>query len=333
MPMLDVFKADAFSTQSLTASVNKMPAVPGRVGRLGIFNEKGVLTPNVVIEELNGSLSLIPTSPRGGPGNQVQHDKRKVRSFIVPHLKTYGHVYADEVSGIRAFGSETEIQTVKGVVDQRLAAQTSRHDATLEYGRIGAIKGIILDADGTSVIYNLFTEFGVAQTTVDFVLGTAGTNIKGKCLEVKRAIEDELGMVVLQGVHCFCGKTWFDKFVAHPEVKAAYERWRDGEFLRSDNRRGFEFAGITFEEYSGKVGSVNFVADNEAHFFPLGVPGLFETCFAPADYMETVNTLGLPRYSKQKPMDFDRGVSFEVQSNPLSYCTRPKTLVKGTTSN
>lgn len=31
----------------------------------------------------------------------------------------------------------------------------------------------------------------------------------------------------------------------------------------------------------------------------MGAPGLFITRFAPADYMETVNTPGLPRYMKQ----------------------------------
>jgi Phage major capsid protein E len=44
----------------------------------------------------------------------------------------------------------------------------------VEHFRIGAIKGQILDADGSAVIYDLFTEFGVAaHTEVDFDLDNA----------------------------------------------------------------------------------------------------------------------------------------------------------------
>jgi hypothetical protein len=51
--------------------------------------------------------------------------------------------------------------------------------------------------------------------------------------------------------------------------------------------------------------------------------------YAPADYIETVNTKGMPRYAKQYPMPNDKGVNLEVQSNPLCYCVRPNTLVQG----
>jgi hypothetical protein len=36
-----------------------------------------------------------------------------------------------------------------------------------------------------------------------------------------------------------------------------------------------EYAGILFEEYRGRVGSVDFTDASKAYFFPVGVPGLF----------------------------------------------------------
>jgi hypothetical protein len=69
---------------------------------------------------------------------------------------------------------------------------------------------------------------------------------------------------------------------------------------------------------------------NKAHFFPVGVPGLFRQYNAPADFVETVNTLGLPRYAKQAvDQEFGRWVKLHTQSNPLPICTRPKVLIKG----
>ena len=54
------------------------------------------------------------------------------------------------------------------------------------------------------------------------------------------------------------------------------------------------------------------------------------TVYAPADYIETVNTIGLPRYAKQATdQEFGRWVKLHTQSNPLPICTRPKTLIKG----
>jgi hypothetical protein len=61
---------------------------------------------------------------------------------------------------------------------------------------------------------------------------------------------------------------------------------------------------------------------------PSGVSDLFVTNYAPADYMETVNTNGLPYYAKQEVMRMDKGVEIESQSNPISICTRPRSIIK-----
>jgi hypothetical protein len=95
-------------------------------------------------------------------------------------------------------------------------------------------------------------------------------------------------------------------------------------------RGSFEYAGILFEEYRGRVGSVDFTDASKAYFFPVGVPGLFRQYNAPADFVETANTIGLPRYAKQAvDQQFARWVMLHVQSNPLPICTRPRVLIKG----
>lgn len=334
MPTLDIFSNSAFSLTSLTDAINKVPFVPGRLGQLGIFDESGVSTTSVMIEEREGSLSLIETSPRGAPATQNLHNKRKARSLVVPHIALEDTVLADEVQNVRAFGTENALEGVQNVVNLRLAEMARKHDATLEHLRIGAIKGQVLDADGTSVLYDLFGEFGVTQhTEIDFDLDNA-TPAKGavrkKCHDVVRKVEDELGAAPYTYVHAFCSATFFDDLVSHPEVEEAYRRYQESAFLRAGLvRKSFEYAGITFEEYRGKVGSVDFIADGKAHFFPVGVPGLFRQYNAPADFVETANTIGLPRYAKQAvDQEFGRWVKLHTQSNPLPICTRPKVLIK-----
>ena len=158
MPSLDVFNSDAFGTIQLTAALNKMPFEPGFLGSLGIFEEEGVTTTQVMVEEKDGTLSLVQSQPRGGPANQNPLEKRKARSFVVPHLPMGDRLEADAIQNVRAFGAENEMETVQGMVDQKLASMSRRLDVTLEYHRIGAIIGTILDADGSTLV-DLFTEF------------------------------------------------------------------------------------------------------------------------------------------------------------------------------
>jgi hypothetical protein len=137
----------------------------------------------------------------------------------------------------------------------------------------------------------------------------------------------------MTGAHALVSPEFFDALTGHAKVKEAYERQEDGAALRNDMRSGFTFAGITFEEYRGQAtdadGNVRkFIASGEAHCFPVGTVDTFATYFAPADFNETVNTLGKPMYAKQEPRKFDRGTDLHTQSNPLPMCHRPAVLVK-----
>lgn len=146
---------------------------------------------------------------------------------------------------------------------------------------------------------------------------------------------DNLGGVPMTGIHAFCGDAFFDDLRSHPEVVDSYKGTpmaqvlREGYVYPNGNKiyGAFEFGGIVFENYRGKNGATAMVDTNKCHLFPVGVPGLFRTVFAPADYVETVNTVGQPRYTKQWLSPNGKGVHLETQSNPLSYCTRPKSLM------
>lgn len=338
MSALDVFKGNAFSVISLTDAVNKIPHVPGRAGQVIDWNEQGVSTTSVMLEEHKGVLTLVDPTPRGGPGKSVEKEKRTARNLAIPHYQVDDAVYAEEVQGVRAFGSETMVETFMQKVRDRLAGHVQNNlDPTLEYQRIGAIKGIILNADA-STLYNLFTEFGVtAQDAVKMGLGVADPkgDIRKFCTQVVRSIARSLGGGSFTGVHAFCGDSFWDKLIANKEVRETYLSQAEASQLRGDAAyQVLDYGGIRFENYRGATGDVDdddnmtpFIATDKAHAFPVGVPGLFRTVYAPADYSETVNTNGLPRYARQYPMANGKGVSLESQSNPLSYCTRPRTLI------
>jgi len=342
MPSLDVFAADAFTMTSLVAKVDQIPFVPGAAGKLGIFDEEGTYTTTLEVEERAGGLYLIPNTQRGAPAVQNTRDKRKLRLFKHFHFPVRDYITADEIQNKRAFGSETDLQMAEMEVQQRMMKMTKSLDATVEYGRIGALQGVILDSDGATTLYNLFTEFGVTQTTVDFLLGTSTTNVIGKCETVRAAIQDVLGADGSEDIQvtAFVGKTFFDELITHPNVVRAYQYYQTlsqaQNPLQQDIRyTGFKFGGILFKVYRGSVSGIPFIPAAQGTAFPVGVPDIYATYFAPGDYMETANTLGRPRYAKMAPdpSGFNKFWAIEMQSSPISLCLRPGVLVALTTSN
>lgn len=328
MATLDIFNDDAFSLVSLTKAINEQPYVPGRIGALGLFSEEGINTTSVSVEYDGATLSLVPAGQRGAPAQNVKSDKRKLINFNTIHLPQRARILADQIVGVRAFGSDSELQTVQTVVNKRLAKMRYALDATIEYQRIGALKGQILDANGSTVLEDLFTRFGLTQQTKAMVFATATTNIRGKVMEAKRLMEDALGNAMYTGARALCSASFFDALVNHAKVESAFVNWQSNETLRQDVRAGFLFAGVLWEEYRGTVGGVDFIGSGDAYLVPEGVPDLFVTNYAPADYVEAAGSLGLPYYAKQELLDFGKGVDLEAQSNPISVCTRPRAVIK-----
>ena len=334
MSMLNPFANDAFQMTALTAALNKLPNNFGKLEQMNLMPPEGVRTRTILIEEMNGVLNLLPTMPVGAPATLGTQAKRKVRSFVIPHIPHEDVVLPEEVQGLRAFGSENDVEALSSLLARKLQNMRNKHEITLEFLRVGALKGVILDADG-SVLYDLFSEFGVSPRVVNFQLTTSSTEILSKVLETKRHIEDNLRGEFMTGIYCLCSQGFFDALTTHTKVKEAYSRWQQGQLLFTDNRTNFTFGGITFEEYRGQATDIagnlrKFIADDEAHFFPLGTASTFRTYFAPADFNETANTIGLPLYAKQAPRKFDRGTDIHTQSNPLPICLRPEILVKAT---
>ena len=330
--MQNPFHNPAFSMANLTAAINQIPNRYGKLEALRLMPEKSVRFRQVLVEERNGVLALLPTLPPGSPGTVGVRGKRKMRSFVVPHIPHDDVVLPEEVNGIRAFGSETELETVANVIAQHLETMRSKHAITLEHLRMGALKGVILDSDG-SELYDLYAEFDITPKVISFALTTPTTNIKAKCADVLRHIEDSLRGEIMTGAHVLCSPEFFDGFTGHDRVQKAFENWQQGAGLVQDLRSGFTFGGLTFEEYRGQATDVEgrtrrFIAAGEAHCFPMGTVDTFATYVAPADFNETVNTLGQPLYAKQEPRKFERSTDLHTQSNPLPMCHRPGVLVK-----
>jgi hypothetical protein len=139
-------------------------------------------------------------------------------------------------------------------------------------------------------------------------------------------------------VWAFCGDNFFDKLVSHPSVKEVWDGFGAArekiERLGGDYTFGtFDIGDIMFENYQGTDDNDTVaIADDECRLFLTGVPDLYAEYFAPADFLDTVNTPGLPRYARiaREHETAARYVELHVQQNPLPLCLRPRTLMRGT---
>jgi hypothetical protein len=342
------FSNAIFSVWSLTASINNVPFTPGGIGRLGLFSPRNLSTTVTMIEVRGSRLALVPERPRGAPPTPDVAERNALVPVGIPHFPVRSTVYADEVQNVRAFGSDNQLEGVQSVVDEREASLGRRLDLTQEYLRLGAVKGIVVtEADRESGVpmtqYSLYDMFHVPPNPViDWPIIGAGTygeaafwtgQLTGLYNSLGRDMADNISGGGYQRIHGIAGPVAFDAIAMHPELRAPFYGVQPAQLNQNQLGTTLSYRGVTVEEYRGQVGNIRFVQPDEIHFFPVGVPDLFLECYAPADYMETVNTIALPRYSKMREKDFNKGVELEAQMNVLPLCTAPRTLFTVKVSN
>jgi hypothetical protein len=340
--MVNIFDGlnTGFSLVEMTAAINELPNRYNRISSLGLFSDEPLHNFTAIIEIKRSSLSLLPTKPWGTPGTTGGPAKRELKSFIVPHTPWEDAVMATDVQGIRKFGSDNVLETVQDKVLEKLQMAKDSFDATDEFRKVKALQGIVLDSDGTTELFNSYTFFGITRKAIDFKLGDTTESVPQRVRDLKRYMEDNLLGESMTGIRVFVGPKFYDRLVNHVSIKEIYLNWAGAQArLGQDLRAGFEVEGVTFEEYRGMVqkpndsGLIQFIDDSKGMAVPIGTRGTFRRFVSPADYLDTVNTLGQPYYARQEVMPGNRGIQLFAQSNTLPICCRPALLVEIKTSN
>jgi Phage major capsid protein E len=340
MPVtINPFDAGGYSLAEMTEAINILPNIYTRLGQLGLFRYEGVTQRSVLIEQSEGVLNLLPTVPLGGPPTVANRDARSMRSFTIPWIPHDDVITPQDIQGVRGFGVADAADPLATMMERKLTRMRAKHAQTREYMEVNALRGVVKDGAGVT-LYDYFDEFDLAQLSVDFVLGTATTNVQAKCREVLRKIETELKGEVSTGALALVSPGFFDKLIGHAKVEEAYKYYSStgAQPLREDTRRRFPFAGIVFEEYNATVtlstgATETLVPANEGIAFPLGTLDTFVTYGAPANLIETVNTVGLPMYARQIGRLDGSAIDVKTEASILPVNKRPRLAVKIHTSN
>lgn len=334
----DVLNSKPFQFADMTVAANDViPYKPGQVGALNIFRPEPLFTDVAYISERAGVLALIPTSKRGGPSAQVTPDKTTMRPVQTFRLSEEDQINASELFNVAAFHQPNVLKNLASVRDRRLTQMADAMDLTMEHLELNALKGDVLDSNGSSLT-NLFTLFGVSQEAeVAFDLSTSTEGLLAKKLAaVKRTILNylEADGARVDHIHVLCSPTFFDDLLAHIDIRKWAQVPPNSQYLQESRVFGtFMWHGFVFEEY--RVGTTataaggSWIDTDKCVIFPVG-PNIYTTFFSPGEHFGALDAPGLPRYARAAAdPTWDEWIKLKLQSYPLPICTRPKVLMKG----
>lgn len=337
MATFDIFEQDAFKQQSLIEGITDSQYKPGMLGSMNIFTPKPIRTEDFSIERRGDKLELVTTTPRGAPLSQSEPIKRNIRKFGTNRLGKSDTIHASEFANVRAFGSETELQAVQTEVATRFASIQDDLDVSLEKQMLGAVQGILVDADGT-LLEDYFAEWGVTQDAkIGFDLSNL-TQAKGSFQNKVRAMIKKMvkksngSMTARSGITALCSDTFYGALLMLPEVRDIYaNRQNAGVVDGGGIFDSFFLYGITWVDHRGLDTDADLdIANNECIFIPTNARDIFSQIFSPGEDFEDIGTLGQEWYPTIiRDLERNRFVKTEVTTYRTYMCTQPQVLQRG----
>lgn len=329
-----------------TQEILDVPNQYGWVKNQGIFSTRGTPQTAIVFDKMSSETTLLPQTSRR-QRNMTYGKDRAVDTFSLPlaYFKHGDAITPADIQDQRRPGDSDLEETLDRVRSVKLTDMRRAVDQTHEYIMVQAIKGVTTTPDGATIA-DMFTEFSVSQPTIDFILGTGTTNVDAKVAELKRTItKNALTGGMIGGIQVIVDESWFDKFKSHPKVKEAYLNWQSNQRYRDDISEYmswgisdvFDYQGVRFLTYPAEFilpdgTTEKAIATDEGHAIPR-ITDLFRGYYGPSNKLSQVNQAGSEMFSWEYRDQKDEAHEMEVETSPLFFCTKPKTLVKVTTSN
>lgn len=337
-----------FKNSDFVEAITTTPLQYGYINSQNYFNTKSTNQTAIIFDKDYSTTTLLPQVNRGAKA-ATQGKERTADTFALKlaYFKHADRLTGEDIQSWRQVGS-TDSETLARATAEKLTDMRLTWDQTQEYMRLQALKGVFKTPDGVTVA-NMFTEFDITQTSIDFVLGTSTTNIDAKIALLKRTVaKNVLNGGAIGGVEVLVDPEFFDKLINHANIKNAYQYYLNSgkQALRDDMSQymkwgimdTFEHRGVRFISYdatfnlpSGST-EVAFAASTGTSY-ALGVRDLFRGYNGPSNKLSGANQPGQEVFMTTYLDDKDEYVEFELEAAPLYFCCKPASLVAVTSSN
>lgn len=327
MLVREFFEGAYWNGLDVQGFASRVPYVETTVRDSGVYRNVPVSTIKVGYEEMHGAAEVIPFSPRGGAIPALNLDKDKVWDIRTHRIAQRTTITKDQIIGLIQVGGNV-VASLNDLVTRRFAALERNVAMTEEHMDLGMLSGLVIDKDGSEKD-SIFDLTGIAKPAdVTFSVGTEA--IKKACTAIRRTMVKAM-MVPSQlafKIVAYCGDSFYDFIGSSKEVKEAFNRPGEGQFLRegAGAYSTIYYAGVEFINYPGN-GTVG-PADDEAIFFPM-IEGVGNTFLSPSDRIDAVEGPGLERYAFIDVSEDKTHLKLLLQTNRVSVFSQPGALVKG----
>ena len=333
--------------------INNMPVQYGQITNMNLFKFRGAFTETVSIDRSNYTPGLIPAAPWCCDTKQSQGSpNREMFPITIPHTPLQDALWACDISGVRAerTGLQVDYTSVAEERAKVLARMRFNFDVTLEFRMLSALKGQVMDADGTNVLLDIYKLFGTTQKTINIPVNESGTDVLGAFRNAIREATRGARSFMPTGWLVLAGKNFFDKLVSHDSLRDMYKRCCDVQSATLNDMAGFKFnfmPGVSVMEYWGTTArlpgtdtEVTYMGDDEAILIPMVPNGfeMYELLAAPPKTMSYVNTRATQMLYAwenlicERSEDDAEGIAFRAEANILPIVKHPDAIIRLTTS-
>lgn len=337
----------------ITNLINRTPIQYGQIMNSGLFVFRGAFTEVVGVDVTESKSGLIPTSPWCCDAAVTQAPgTRQIRTVVIPHTEIREAIMACDISGLRAdnlTGYAQGLQSVMAERTKKLMQMRYNFDTTFEYRMLGALKGRVLDADGTSVILDVFKMFGATQTEQDVHISADSVDMLLEWSEAIRKSRIGARSFTPIGYRAYVGSGLMDALLKNKDIKDIWKRCCDKQDnvlngMMDATARSFNLMpGLEITEYIGTSAChtpsgepIEYLGDMEGILFPIPPRGfeMYELLGAPPKTVNLVNTMARNTIYMWEKLICERdendaeGISLRGESNTLPIVKHPQALIR-----
>lgn len=277
--------------------INSIPATFGQLNQDGLFPARGLSTPFVRIDIVDGVITALPVTPGGRPSTIARHDGGRAVIFEIPNVSHEDSVLANDLREWIAYAQRARVpeEAIINRVEERHRRNRLKFDITTEVMKVSALKGQVRDGANT-LLYDLHQLFGVTKRTVEFELDDPDFDVPNAIEELIGGTEDALVNDTMDGIEVRIAPEFYTRIIRHKSLERFYantpamlqlllnqQRERSAEGFR----RKIEIGGVMFREYRAKVklwgdeGTTRLLQADEGVAYPTGTQDAHVTHAAP----------------------------------------------------
>ena len=323
----DIWNGTAFSLVQMVNSINRAAYVPSVLDSAIPWEAIECPTPDFALDITDtGEVDIVPSVPRGAPGDLMDDDKAESLKFPIPGYARQAAIYNHEVLGARLPGS-AGLRTVESERDRKTAKLRQQFGLTLEHQRASALSGIITDKNGKTLV-NTLDLLGVAQPKVEITLNDAAQDLSDQLVDLKEMTEDSLGAYTPDRYIWLHGRNVNQKVRKDAGYKKLVTPPTDYR-LSTGDKRGLNGAKLIQDNvWVTSYARAGFFNPDKSYLIPI-FQGCAKTVWGPSSSEQYLGTV-LPFYLDKKLIDYGEGLLIRGTMYAINYFTRPECITEVT---